>query len=132
MNTLFDGIINEGLSTYFEISFAKTNPKKTFFAKTIIDRTDEENEKILLNLRDELDAKSLIIILDSLTETISLGGGYAFGIFFLAMVWIFAWLLFSKKYLEKPTRKSKIPLPTNTQTSDHIIDIKSTNLDSCF
>ena len=55
MNTLFDGIINEGIATYFEATFAKGRKEKQFFIETILARSDEENEKILNVLKDKLD-----------------------------------------------------------------------------
>ena len=55
MNTLFDAMIFEGLATYFEYEFAKTSKEKQFFIKTILNRSDEENKKILSVLKPELD-----------------------------------------------------------------------------
>ena len=48
MNTLFDGLINEGIATYFEADFAKNLEEKTVFIKTILERSDEENKKLLI------------------------------------------------------------------------------------
>lgn len=59
MQTLFDGVISEGIATYFEAEFVKDNTydsaKKTVFITTVTERADAENEKILELLRDQLD-----------------------------------------------------------------------------
>ena len=57
MNTLFDGIISEGIATYFEWEIMKEREEKTFFIKTITARSDDENEKILESLKEQLDSK---------------------------------------------------------------------------
>ena len=57
MNTLFDGMISEGIATYFGTEFAKNKSEKQFFTKTILERSDEENERILNELRGNLDDK---------------------------------------------------------------------------
>lgn len=54
-NSLFDGMINEGIATYLEAEFVKGRTEKTVFIKTILERSDEENEKILDKLRSQLD-----------------------------------------------------------------------------
>lgn len=56
MNTLFDGLIFEGIATYFEAEFVKDRKEKQLFVKTVLERSDEENEKILEKLRDQLDS----------------------------------------------------------------------------
>lgn len=56
INLLFDGVINEGIATYFEAEFVKDRTEKTVFIKTILERSDEENEKILEKLRSQLDS----------------------------------------------------------------------------
>ena len=43
MNTLFDGMILEGVATYFGAEFAKNTSEKQFFTKTMLERSDEEN-----------------------------------------------------------------------------------------
>ena len=58
ISSLFDGIINEGIATYFEAEFVKNREEKQFFIKTILKRQDKENEKILENLRDKLNSNS--------------------------------------------------------------------------
>lgn len=54
MNTLFDGMISEGLATYFESEFVKDKSEKQFFLKTVAERSDEENEKIHEELESQL------------------------------------------------------------------------------
>ena len=54
MNTLFDGMINEGIATYFESEFVKDGSEKQLFLKTVVERSDEENEKIHEELKDQL------------------------------------------------------------------------------
>lgn len=95
MNTLFDGIINEGVATYFEAEFAKNRKEKQFFIKTVLERSDKENEKILEKLRDQLELKSYDY------ETIFFNGndelprwaGYSLGYYLV------------KKYLKKTGKK---------------------------
>lgn len=58
MNTLFDGMISEGIATYFGTEFAKNNSEKQFFTRAILERSDEENERILNELRGNLDDKN--------------------------------------------------------------------------
>jgi uncharacterized protein YjaZ len=54
MNTLFDGIISEGIATYFESEFVKDKSEKQLFLKTVVERSDEENKKIHEELRNQL------------------------------------------------------------------------------
>ena len=56
MTSLFDRIINEGIATYFEAEFIKNRNERTVFIQTILERPDEENEKILDQVRDRLDS----------------------------------------------------------------------------
>lgn len=56
INSLFDGVISEGIATYFETEFVKDRTEKTVFIKTILKRSNEENEKILEKLRSQLDS----------------------------------------------------------------------------
>lgn len=57
--TLFDGVISEGIATYFEAEFLRNDAhdgaERTVFISTVLDRTDGENKKILELLRDQLD-----------------------------------------------------------------------------
>lgn len=55
INSLFDGVVSEGIATYLEAEFIKDRTEKTVFIKTILERSDEENEKILEKLRSQLD-----------------------------------------------------------------------------
>lgn len=95
MNTLFDGLINEGIATYFESEFAKNLEDKTVFIKTILGRSDEENKKIFEKLRDQLESSSYDY------ETIFFNGndelprwaGYSLGYYLV------------KRYLEKTGKK---------------------------
>ncbi|MBR3254014.1 hypothetical protein IKF86_02080 [Candidatus Saccharibacteria bacterium] len=54
MNTLFDGIVSEGIATYFESEFMKSKPEKQLFLKTVMERSDVENKKIHEELKDQL------------------------------------------------------------------------------
>ena len=54
MNTLFDGMISEGIATYFESEFVKDKSEKQLFLKTIVERSDEENKKIHEELESQL------------------------------------------------------------------------------
>lgn len=56
IKSLFDGLIFEGLACVLEDEFASNNSEKTLFIKTILERSDEENEKILAVVRDKLDS----------------------------------------------------------------------------
>lgn len=95
MNTLFDGLINEGIATYFEAEFAKNLEEKTVFIKTILERSDEENKKIFERLRDQLESSSYVY------ETIFFNGndelphwaGYSLGYYLV------------KRYLERTGKK---------------------------
>ena len=55
-NSLFDGVVSKGIATYLEAEFIKDRTEKTVFIKTILERSDEENEKILEKLRSQLDS----------------------------------------------------------------------------
>lgn len=57
MNCLFDSLIFEGIATYFEAKSVAKQNKKQFFIKTILNRSDEENEIILKCLRKKLNSK---------------------------------------------------------------------------
>lgn len=57
MNTLFDGMISEGIATYFESEFVKDKSEKQLFLKTVVERSDEENEKIHEELEGQLKNK---------------------------------------------------------------------------
>lgn len=54
MNTLFDGIINEGIATCFGAEFVKNRARRQFFLDAVAGRSDEENLKIYEVLSDSL------------------------------------------------------------------------------
>ena len=56
IKSLFDGLIFEGLACVVEVEFVKDRSEKSLFIKTILEQTDDENEKILEKLRDQLDS----------------------------------------------------------------------------
>ena len=95
INSLFDGIISEGIATYFEAEFVKDREEKTVFIKTILERVDEENEKILKELRDQLDSNYYdygVIFFDG-DDKLPRWAGYSLGYYLV------------KKYLEKTGKK---------------------------
>lgn len=55
-NSLFDNIISEGIATRLEAEFVKNRKEKTVFIKTILERTDKENQKIFEILHSQLDS----------------------------------------------------------------------------
>lgn len=95
MNTLFDGIINEGIATYFEAEFVKDRKEKQLFIETVLKRSDKENEKILKKLRDQLDSNCYDY--DALffngNDELPRWSGYSLGFYLV------------KKYLEKTGKK---------------------------
>ena len=91
MNTLFDGMISEGVATYFGTEFAKNNSEKQFFTKAMLERSDEENERILNELRGNLDDKNYDYqtIFFTGNDKLPRWSGYSLGYYLV------------KKYLEK-------------------------------
>lgn len=91
MITLFDGMISEGIATYFGTEFAKNNSEKQFFTKTMLERSDEENERILNVLRGNLDDKNYdyTTIFFTGNDKLPRWSGYSLGYYLV------------KKYLEK-------------------------------
>ena len=91
MNTLFDGMISEGVATYFGAEFAKNTSEKQFFTKTMLERSDEENERILNELRGNLDDKhyDYNTIFFTVNDKLPRWSGYSLGYYLV------------KKYLEK-------------------------------
>lgn len=91
MNTLFDGMISEGVATYFGTEYAKNNSEKQFFTKTILERSNEENERILNELRGNLDDKhyDYNTIFFTGNDKLPRWSGYSLGYYLV------------KKYLEK-------------------------------
>lgn len=95
INSLFDGMISEGIATYLEAEFVKDREEKTFFIKTILERTDEKNKKILEELRDQLDSNhyDYDTIFFNGNDKLSRWLGYSLGYYLV------------KKYLEKTGKK---------------------------
>lgn len=94
-SSLFDSIINEGVATYFEAEFVKDRREKTIFIKTILERTDKENENILEKLREQLDSNRYdynTIFFNGSSE-LPRWAGYSLGYYLI------------KKYLEKTGKK---------------------------
>lgn len=91
INSLLDGIISEGIATYFEAEFIKNRNERTIFIKTILGRSDEENEKILDQLRDRLDSNEYDYnaIFFTGNNKLPRWSGYSLGFYLV------------KKYLEK-------------------------------
>lgn len=58
INSLFDGLVFEGIATYFEAEFIKNRQEKSIFIKDILKRTDSENKNILKILRSHLDSNN--------------------------------------------------------------------------
>lgn len=95
INSLFDSMISEGIATYLEAEFIKDRKEKTVFIKTILERTDNENEKILEKLRDQLDSNyyDYDTIFFNGNDELPRWSGYSLGYYLV------------KKYLEKNNKK---------------------------
>lgn len=95
INTLFDGMISEGIATYLEAEFVKDREEKTVFIKTILERTDDENKKILEDLRDQLNSNyyDYNTIFFNGNDKLPRWSGYSLGYYLV------------KKYLEKTNKK---------------------------
>ena len=95
INSLFDGMISEGIATYLEAEFVKDRKEKTVFIKTILERTDDENEKILEELRNQLDSNyyDYDTIFFNGNDKLPRWSGYSLGYYLV------------KKYLEKTNKK---------------------------
>lgn len=95
INSLFDGMISEGIATYFEAEFVKSRKEKTLFINTILERTDEENKKILEELRAQLDSNcyDYDTIFFNGNDELPRWAGYSLGYYLV------------KKYLEKTGKK---------------------------
>lgn len=95
INSLFDGMISEGIATYLEAEFIKNREEKTLFVKTILERTDEDNERILEELRDKLDSNyyDYDMIFFNGNDKLPRWSGYSLGYYLV------------KKYLEKTGKK---------------------------
>ena len=92
---LFDGMISEGIATYLEAEFIKDREEKTVFIKTILERTDDENKKILEELRDQLDSNyyDYDTIFFNGNDKLPRWCGYSLGYYLV------------KKYLEKTNKR---------------------------
>ena len=95
INSLFDGMISEGIATYLEAEFVKDREEKTVFIKTILERTDDENKRILEELRDQLDSNyyDYNTIFFNGNDKLPRWSGYSLGYYLV------------KKYLEKTNKK---------------------------
>ena len=95
INTLFDSMISEGIATYLEAEFVKDREEKTVFIKTILERTDDENKKILEELRDQLDSNyyDYNTIFFNGNDKLPRWSGYSLGYYLV------------KKYLKKTNKK---------------------------
>lgn len=91
IDSLFDGLISEGIATYFEVEFVKEAEEKTFFIKTVLERSNEENEEILGKLRDKLNSNDYDynVIFYNGNEDLPRWAGYSLGYYLV------------KRYLEK-------------------------------
>lgn len=94
IKSLFDGLLFEGLACVFEDEFANNNPEKTLFIKTILERSDEENEKILAVVREKLDSNEYNYdeIFFNGNDKLPRWSGYSLGYYLV------------KKYLEKTNK----------------------------
>lgn len=95
IKSLFDGLIFEGLACVLEAEFVKDRSEKSLFIKTILERTDEKNKKILEELRDQLDSNhyDYDTIFFNGNDKLSRWSGYSLGYYLV------------KKYLEKTGKK---------------------------
>ena len=95
IDCLFDGLIFEGLATYFEYEYIKEREEKGYFIKKIIERSDEENEMILSKLRGQLDLNNHDYqkVFFTGDDELPRWSGYSLGFYLV------------KKYLEKTGRK---------------------------
>lgn len=94
-NVLFDCMISEGIATHLEAEFVKDREEESFFIKTILERTDDENKKILEKLRDQLESDHYdygAIFFNGNNE-LPRWSGYSLGYYLV------------KKYLEKTNKK---------------------------
>lgn len=91
ISSLLDGIISEGIATYFEAEFIKNRNERTVFIQTILERSNEENEKILDQIRDSLNSNKYNYgeIFFTGNNMLPRWSGYSLGFYLV------------KKYLEK-------------------------------
>lgn len=95
INSLFDSMISEGIATCLEAEFVKDREEKTVFIKTILERTNDENKKILEELRDQLGSNyyDYNTIFFNGNDKLPRWSGYSLGYYLV------------KKYLEKTNKK---------------------------
>lgn len=95
IKSLFDGLIFEGLACVLEAEFVKDRSEKSLFIKTILERTDEKNEKILEEFRGQLGSNhyDYDTIFFNGNDKLSRWSGYSLGYYLV------------KKYLEKTGKK---------------------------
>ena len=95
IKSLFDGLIFEGLACVLEAEFVKDRSEKSLFIKTILERADDENEKILEKLHDQLDSNcyDYDTIFFNGNNELPRWSGYSLGYYLV------------KKYLEKTGKK---------------------------
>ena len=95
IKSLCDGLIFEGLACVLEAEFVKDRSEKSLFIKTTLERTDEKNEKILEELRGQLDSNhyDYDTIFFNGNDKLSRWSGYSLGYYLV------------KKYLEKTGKK---------------------------
>lgn len=91
ISSLLDSIISEGIATYFEAEFIKNRNERTVFIQTILERSNEENEKILDQIRDSLNSNKYNYgeIFFTGNNKLPRWSGYSLGFYLV------------KKYLEK-------------------------------
>ena len=77
VKSLFDGLIFEGLACMFEAEFVKDKSEKSLFIKTILERTDDENNKILASVQDKLDSNEYNYDVNFLMATMTYHAGRA-------------------------------------------------------
>lgn len=95
IKSLFDCLIFEGLACVLEVEFVKDKTEKSLFIKTILERTDDENKKILDLLQDKLDLNEYNYdeIFFNGNDKLPRWSGYSLGYYLV------------KKYLEKTNKK---------------------------
>lgn len=95
IKSLFDGLIFEGLACTLEAEFVKDKSEKTLFIRTIFERPDKENEKILAEIRNKLDSNEYNYdeIFFNGNDNLPRWSGYSLGFYLV------------KKYFEKTDKK---------------------------
>lgn len=95
INSLFDGLIFEGLACTFEADFVKNKSEKALFIKTILERSDNENKNILALIQDKLGSNEYNYneIFFNGNDELPCWSGYSLGYYLV------------KKYLEKTNKR---------------------------